>query len=435
MKPYRTNNLRLLLVMEQCNPDWPSVPLVAFNLFDHLRKLTDVTLVTHARNEAALRARCPDSSIDFIPESKASARWFRLVHRLTSKGGTNWPLQHALSYPIYEEFNRQVYQRYREPVESGQFDAVIGATPILPRYPYSIAKACRDVPFILGPVNGGLPFPRGFEKIASREFAGFNFLRHIGRLIPGYVDTYRRADRILSGSEFTRDWISRALEIPGEKIELMAENGIGKAFFRSPLETPDPGKPLRVVFAGRLVPYKGADMVVEAVAQASQQVSRPIELSVIGDGPERPHLEALIQEHGIQDRVTLTGYVPPEEMPARFAEADVFAFPSIREFGGAVALEAMASGLPCIVADHGGIGEYVTEGCGWKIPVQSRARLVEQTASALCELASRPRLHEAMARNARERAREYTWEAKVERLLGIVTEAIAQRRGPIAAAA
>ena len=429
MKHYRTGNLRLLLVMEQCNPEWPSVPRVAFHLFDHLRKLSSVTLVTHERNEDGLRERCPDANIDFIRESKASARWFRMVDKLTSKGGTNWPLQHALSYPIYQEFNRQVFQKYSGLVEAGKYDAVIGATPVLPRYPYAISKACRDVPFILGPVNGGLPFPKGFEKIASKEFAGFNFLRKIGQLIPDYVATYKRADRILSGSEYTRDWIQRVFEIPEERLELMSENGVSKTYFDQPALAPAANRPLKLVFAGRLVPYKGADMVIESLARASRRIRRPLELTLLGDGPERENLAQQAVELGVENRVTFAGQVSPEEMPARFAEADVFAFPSIREFGGAVALEAMASGLPCIVADHGGIGEYVSEDCGWKIPTLSREHLVEKTTEALCELASSPELQASMSSSARGRAREYSWEAKVQRLLEIVTEAIGERTG------
>jgi glycosyltransferase involved in cell wall biosynthesis len=426
---YRTGKLRILLVMEQCNPAWPSVPLVAFNLYDRLRRLADVTLVTHARNAEGLGSRVADARIDYIEESPATARWFRAVHRLTSRGGTNWPLQHALSYPVYAEFNRQVHRRYRQAVLDGEYDAVIAATPILPRYPYAISKACAEagVPFILGPVNGGLPFPKGFESVAKKEFAGFNFLRLLGRLLPDYFETYRRADRIIAGSVHTRDWIRDAMGIDPGRLELLAENGVSKRFFDAPLREPDSNRPLRLIFAGRLVPYKGCDMVIDALAVAQRRVGRRIELQVVGDGPERPSLELRSRDRGVADRVSFAGFVAPESMPERFAAADVFAFPSIREFGGAVALEAMASGLPSLVVDHGGLGEYVTEDTGWKIPAASRQQIVAGMADAICQLAERPELLATMAENARARARAYSWEAKIERLLEIVTDAIEER--------
>ncbi|MCB1076185.1 MAG: glycosyltransferase family 4 protein [Verrucomicrobiae bacterium] len=431
---YRTGRLRLLLVMEQCNPAWPSVPLVAFHLYDHLRRLADVTLVTHERNREGLRSRAGGGRIDYIAESPSVARWYRTVHSLTSKGATNWPLQHALGYPVYADFNRKVYRRHHRAVRDGHYDAVIAATPILPRYPYAISRACAEagVPFILGPVNGGLPFPKGFEAVARKESARFNALRLLGRLLPGYVETYRRADKIIAGSEHTRDWIREAMGIPPGRLELLAENGVSKRFFERNIPAPDASGPLRLIFAGRLVPYKGCDMVIDALATAQRRVGRRLELKVVGDGSERPALERRCRDRGVSDRVTFIGQVPPESMAAQFAGADVFAFPSIREFGGAVALEAMASGLPSLVVDHGGLGEYVTPESGWKIPASSRETIVAGLADAICTLAANPSLQARMARQARERALGFAWEAKVERLLEIVTETIASRTLPVA---
>lgn len=428
---YRTGKLRLLLVMEQCNPDWPSVPLVAFNLYDHLRRLADITLVTHERNADALDSRNSDSRIDYVTESKLVARWFKAVHALTSRGATNWPLQHALGYPVYAQFNNQVYHRYRKAIEGGDYDAVMATTPILPRYPYSISKACADsgVPFILGPVNGGLPFPKGFETVARQEFAGFNFLRMFGRLLPGYLETYQRADRILAGSEHTLAWIRDTLDISAERLELMAENGVSRRFFEAPISNPDISKSLRLIFAGRLVPYKGCDMVIDAIGAAQKRLKRRIELQVVGDGSERASLENRAFEREIGGQVEFTGYVNPETMPARFASADAFCFPSIREFGGAVALEAMASGLPCMVVNHGGIGEYVTAPCGWKFPTGPRELIVTGLTDAIVQLAERPGLQKCMAHAARDRARDYCWEAKVERLMTVITDAVAERSG------
>src|ERR1041384_883840 len=99
---------------------------------------------------------------------------------------------------------------------------------------------------------------------------------------------------------------------------------------------------LRVVFLGRLVPYKGPDMLVEAAAPLIQ--SGRGELTILGDGPERPALERLIRERGIEAGATLAGWVDQKQVHQRLAQADVMALPSIREFGGAVALEAMISG-------------------------------------------------------------------------------------------
>ena len=67
-----------------------------------------------------------------------------------------------------------------------------------------------------------------------------------------------------------------------------------------------------------------------------------------------------------------------ERLASSFSKSDIFCFPSIREFGGAVVLEAMACGLPCIVVNNGGIGEYVTDETGFKIEPISRDYIIKE---------------------------------------------------------
>lgn len=91
--------LRVLLIMKQCNPQMPSVPLVAYQLFNGISKLVDVTLVTHERNKQALEKVRGNEKIVYISESNLIASYYRLVDRITTgKKGINWTLLHALSY-------------------------------------------------------------------------------------------------------------------------------------------------------------------------------------------------------------------------------------------------------------------------------------------------------------------------------------------------
>ena len=123
-------------------------------------------------------------------------------------------------------------------------------------------------------------------------------------------------------------------------------------------------------------------------------------------------------------------------MPSVFGEADLFAFPSIREFGGAVVMEAMAARLPCIVVDHGGISEYVSDDCGIKIAPDSRPRVVQETTKAIETLLDDAGLLRSMAENAALRAQQFSWEAKTERIIQIIRSAVegpASRAGTNAA--
>lgn len=419
------HELKVLLVMEQCNPDWASVPLVGYNFYEGIRERVNATLVTHARNEKALEKVRRDHEIAYIYESEPLKKYYGAVARLTSRGGINWPLQHALSYPVYGEFNRQVYRRFARRVMQKAYDVVHVMTPILPRYPVKLISACREVPFLLGPVNGGVPFPEGFQEVARKEFAQFNFLRAFTRLLPGYERTYQRADRVLSGSTYTLEMLRNLFRMDPERISLFPENGIAAEFIRE--ARPRKGKRLHLLFVGRLVPYKGADMVVEAIRGLPEGVRKDVRFTIVGDGPEKKHLEELAADLGVGPWVDFVGWVAQKETLQYYQNADVFCFPSVREFGGAVALEAMASGLPCIVVDHAGLGEYVTSSTGCKIEPVSREYVIEKLIENIQLLHDNESLRYKMAQNAVERVREFEWRAKAQQMVRIYEDVIFQK--------
>lgn len=422
------SGLRVLMLVEQCNPEWASVPLLGYRFWDGVSRLCDVCLVTHERNRAALEKVRDGREIVYLAESGLVRRYYALVHRLAGNG-TNWPLLHALGYPVYASFDRRARASFADRVCRGEFDVVHSLTPILPRYPVGLFRAGCPAGLVLGPVNGGLPFPRGFTERARKEHAALNVLRAGTRLIPGYARTYRVADLVLAGSEHTRGMLAAMFGLGGDRLVLFHENGIPESFVQPPRPARRPGAPLRCLFVGRLTAYKGADIALRALARAR---ARGVEatLEVVGDGTERAALETLARDSGLGGAVNFTGWLPQERVAARYAAADVFVFPSIREFGGAVVLEAMASGLPCVVADHGGIAEYVTPQCGVKVPPRSEAGLEDGVVEALAGLAADPGAWDAMSAAAQRRAAEYAWPERARRMLGFYQAAAASRRRP-----
>ncbi|MEQ1843596.1 MAG: glycosyltransferase, partial [Verrucomicrobiales bacterium] len=164
-------------------------------------------------------------------------------------------------------------------------------------------------------------------------------------------------------------------------------------------------------------------------AKARAGAKRSLRLRIVGDGPMRTTLEKQAGILGLSDEVEFAGLVTPERMPEEFQDSDLFCFPSIREFGGAVVLEAMAAGVPCVVVDHGGIGEYVTPACGIKIRPESRDYLVAKFAESLVALSADESLLGDMGEAAVRRAHEFSWEAKVRRIEAIIGEAIDEKAG------
>jgi glycosyltransferase involved in cell wall biosynthesis len=112
------------------------------------------------------------------------------------------------------------------------------------------------------------------------------------------------------------------------------------------------GKPLRLTAIGRLVPVKSFDVAIEALALANQKAGHRIAtLEMIGDGPEREHLEALVRSLNLEDLVKFPGWLSNDEARKRLTDGDALVVPSKFEPYGVVVLEALASGRPVLASD------------------------------------------------------------------------------------
>ena len=165
-----------------------------------------------------------------------------------------------------------------------------------------------------------------------------------------------------------------------------------------------------VVSVGRIIPWKGLDVLARAVAQLADEGTN-VRWLVVGEGAGKPGLEALVHALGIADRVRFVGQV---ESPERYlAAADVLVQPSLRpEPLGRAVQEAMAVGCPVVASAHGGLVEIVHHGeTGFLVPPGQPLAIAE----AVAQLASDPGRRAEMARNARAHAlAAFSLDAQVE---------------------
>jgi glycosyltransferase involved in cell wall biosynthesis len=206
----------------------------------------------------------------------------------------------------------------------------------------------------------------------------------------------------------------------------MPENGIDDSVFPIASAWPAPvdGR-YRFVTTGRLVPAKSFDLLIEAFA--GSDALDHAELHIIGEGVERQALEAQIDRLGVGDRVRLRGWLTQPEIAATYASSQAFAFASVKEFGGGVILEAMASALPCVVIGYGGPGDLVDPDVGIVVPMARRAELVRTMRAAMERLAGDPDLSRHLGETAARRvAEEHTWTVKADRLVAFYREVLAQ---------
>jgi glycosyltransferase involved in cell wall biosynthesis len=417
--------LRVLVIAEAANPEWVSVPLVGWSMATALRRVADVHIVTQVRNRDAFVRAGLVEGIDFsaIDTENVAAPAHKLASLLRGGKGKGWTLVTAVSTLIYPFFERQVWKRFGVAIRRGEYDIVHRITPLSPTTPSSIARKCRKagVPFIMGPLNGGLPWPAGFDSDRRKEREWLSYVRGLYRFLPNRMATLRAASVIIAGSRHT------ASEIPAEfaaKVTYMPENGIDPTRFSQAASRPD-GQVLRLCFIGRLVPYKGPDMALLAALPLLK--SRRAHFDVIGSGPMEDQLRALVAAEKIGDAVTFHGWVPQDRLQEIATQSQIFVFPSVREFGGGAVLEAMALGLVPVVVGYGGPGELVSAGGGIAVPLASRGEIVAKVRDVLFELIDDESRISSISAAARTWVFGHmTWSAKASEMLTIYEAAISR---------
>lgn len=243
---------------------------------------------------------------------------------------------------------------------------------------------------------------------------------------PIMVGLLKRADKIvvatrghIDGSLYLTPYREKCCVIPfGVDQELIADADLYLNNKRD--NEKGDGKIIKFLFAGRLVYYKGCDILIKAFARLEQ---KNVRLTVIGDGVLREAMEGLAKELDVDDKIDFLGEVEREVMLGQFAECDIFVLPSVApsEAFGIVQIEAMAYGKPVI-------NTYLKSGVPYvsiheKTGLTVEAGHVSQLAQAMERLITNPQLREEYGKAAAERVREYfNMDFMLDQLKGLYKE-------------
>ena len=285
----------------------------------------------------------------------------------------------------------------------------------------SFIGAFLPAPFIWGPVGGGQRTPKPLlgEYSLYGRFAesSRNFAQGIGRRMRVRKRCLKKASAVLVCNRETQARMPQRLR---DKIIYFPVNGIAaEDLMDDGLRPSRSGDRFRVVSAGRLHRLKGFSLAVEAFGAFAKRCPAS-EMVIIGSGPEEKRLLRLVSLLGLEAKVRILPWLPRRDVLANMRSSDVFLFPSFRDGGGAVVVEAMGSGIPVIVLDSGGPGAHVRTGWGIKIAPESREFVVGGMASALEALYSDRDLGRRLGEAGRKRAREfYAWDRLGERMRDI----------------
>lgn len=342
-----------------------------------------------------------------------------------------WPLRRAARYralaalPPHECWKGVPTSRPRFlniPASGGRWHAAMLARSLIPLF----EEIRRDFAFDV--IDASFFFPDGPAAVAlGRRFgvpvsikARGADIHHWGRAPATAAQVIAAgcaADGLLCVSQAMKaDMV--ALGMPGERIRVH-RTGVDLARF-APRDTAAAKAALGVagplvLSVGALIPRKGHDIVIDAVAKLPG-----VQLRIAGEGPERQRLADQIARLGVGDRVKLLGSVAHDALPALFAAADVMALASSSEGLANAWVEALASGTPLVIPDAGGAREVVTAPAAGRVVARDAAAFAE----AIGDLLAAPPLREAV----RATAAGFTWEANTAALYDHLRGLVAARR-------
>lgn len=262
----------------------------------------------------------------------------------------------------------------------------------------SVAKRVQHAPVSARSKMRSIPL-RLYE-----QWRGFDYVNRIDRFLavsPAIVQIYAEA-----GFDTSRNTI-----VPSSIDYNLIRSRIDS--IRSPVSgepSANPGKerPWQILFVGRLVPAKGADVVLDALPQ----INDPVHLHIAGDGPQRGVLEDRAVELGVADRVTFHGWVPNDQIWDLYQHVQLFIHAGRwPEPSGRTVLEAMAAGVPVIVSDVGG-APWQLNGYGRTFTPGDSSNLADRIDTALHDYPGSQRL----AQQAQDHAAEFDHQRVVSTL-------------------
>jgi glycosyltransferase involved in cell wall biosynthesis len=168
------------------------------------------------------------------------------------------------------------------------------------------------------------------------------------------------ADKIICASQYERENILRAFDVTNDKIEVIP-HGVDRV---ETLKAPRANKCISLIYYGWLIELKGVQYILNAVYELRRKFSKCVELSIVGEGSYKSTLRQLAKELGVESSISWHSFLFGEELCKKIRAADVFLLLSRSENYGIAVAEALALGVPSIVAKTTALVEFLDEpGC------------------------------------------------------------------------
>ena len=393
--------------------------VLGWNLVKQISRFCETWVLTHAKNRQDIE--------DALRDEAHHAVHFEYV----SLPAWLWPLEHlqgALQLYAYL-WQLKAYFTAKRLLHQHRF-ALAHQLTYANDWMASFIGALLPIPYLRGPAGGAHRVP--LELLSEFTMVGRmsehlrSLMQWILRRDPFFRRGHERAMKLLVCNQEAMEALPSVWR---QKALLFPVNGISEEDLalleRSPI--PQRAEGFRVLSAGKLIRLKGFGLGMKAFKRLSDR-HPDARLEIIGDGPDRRYLKSAIKSMGLEDTVTLTPWKARDQFLVALRRCDVFLFPSLRDGGGAVVVEAMAAGKPVVCFDLGGPAVHVTDACGMKVNPRHPSQAINDLAEALETLYRQSELRAQLGAAARERVlSHYHWDRLGERLREIYSEVLTQR--------
>lgn len=280
--------------------------------------------------------------------------------------------------------------------------------------------------FIWGPAGGVETIPEEYSRLYPRKMQLVERLRRTvaGNLKfnSGFKRRCKNADLILCKTDILRQHIPAHYR---DKAILFTDVAVDNLLEAPAITESAPEKRVEFITVGRLDPWRGFDLAIEAFAKATEKNAN-IHLTVIGKGADKERLNALIAQLNLTDKVTMAGAVSMERYQECMRNCDVVVNASLKEGAVTVSFDSMAMGKPLICIDTTGYTRYFSPEYAEIIQRNDRKSTIQALADSMVKLTDAHTRYE-MGKKAQQAGNQFTWASRGEEIYAAITKAIKEK--------
>lgn len=280
--------------------------------------------------------------------------------------------------------------------------------------------------FIWGPAGGVETIPEEYSRLYPRKM---QLVEKVRRMVAanlkwngGFKRRCKNADLILCKTDILRQHIPARYR---SKAILFTDVAVDNLLKAPAITESAPEKRVEFITVGRLDPWRGFDLVIEAFARAAEKNAN-IHLTIIGQGADKERLQALIAERELTDKVTMAGAVSMERYQEYMRNCDVVVNASLKEGAVTVSFDSMAMGKPLICIDTTGYTRYFSSEYAEIIQRKDRESTIQGLADSMVKLTDAHTRYE-MGKKAQLAGNQFTWENRGKEIFAAITKALKER--------